>query len=134
MKLRIRAGFLLAAAVFVLADRRGLFLPFLLAAALHEAGHLAALAALRIPVRELELRAGGAIIRAGLRGAPREAWALAAGPGVNLALAALCRQSRPLFALCNLSLGFWNLLPLPERDGWSLWKLARGRRGAPPAP
>ena len=127
MQLRIRAGFLLAAGAFLLADRWGLFLPFLLAAALHEAGHLAALWALGIPVRELELRAGGAVLRAELRGEAREAWALGAGPGLNLLLAALFWRPWPLFGLCNLSLGLWNLLPLPGRDGWGLGRLARDK-------
>ena len=99
MKLRIRAGFLAAVTAFALADRWGLFLPFLLAAALHEAGHLAALAAL----------------------------------AVKLLLAALFRKIWPLFALSNLSLGFWNLLPLPGRDGCRLLQLARGVRRIPPA-
>lgn len=130
MQIRVTAGFLLAAGAFWLVDRWGITIPFLLAAALHEAGHLAALAALRIPVRELELRTVGAVIRADLRGTPREAWALAAGPGINLLLAALFRLPWPMFALCNLSLGLWNLLPLPGRDGWGLLQRLRPHRGS----
>ena len=128
MRIEIKRGFWLTAAALLLLDRRGVAPPFLLAAALHEAGHLAALRALRIPVFALELGAAGAVIRAGLRGEPREARALAAGPAVNLLLAACFCSSRPLFALCNLSLGLWNLLPLPRRDGGALLRLAREAR------
>ena len=103
----------------------GLFPPFLLAAALHEAGHLAALWLLDIPVEALELRAGGAVIRANLRNEPRELWALAAGPGVNLLLAAVFRRPWQPFALCNLALAIGNLLPLPKRDGGRIVRVLR---------
>ena len=101
-------------------DRWGVTPPFLLAATLHEAGHLAALLILKIPVTGLELRAGGAVIRAVLPGGRREALALAAGPCVNLLLAALFWRLWPLFGLCNLALGLVNLLPFPQRDGGRL--------------
>jgi len=101
-------------------DRWGVAPPFLLAAILHECGHLTALLALKIPITGLELRAGGAVIRAELPGGRREALASAAGPGVNLLLAALFWRVWPLFGLCNLTLGLVNLLPLPRRDGGKL--------------
>ena len=128
MRVEIKPGFWLAAAGLLLLDRWGLAPAFLLAAAAHEAGHLAALERLQIPVRSMELRAGGAVIRAPLRGAPQEALALAAGPGVNLLLALFFWRLWPRFALCNLWLGLWNLLPLPRRDGGALLRLLRLRR------
>ena len=120
MQIRITAGFWLLLGGFRLLDRWGVTAPFLLAAALHEAGHLAALLALDVPVTALELRAGGAVIRAALPGGRREALALTAGPGMNLLLAAAFWRHWPLFGLCNLSLGLVNLLPLPGRDGGRL--------------
>ena len=102
---------------FGLLDRWGLSLLFLLAAVLHEAGHLTALWLLDISVEAIELRAGGAVIRASLRGEERELWAIAAGPAVNLLLAAVFWLPWLDFALCNLALGLGNLLPLPKRDG-----------------
>ena len=111
-----------------LLDRRALTLPFLLAALCHELGHLAVLWALEIPIEALELRAGGAVIRACLRDEARELWAFAAGPGVNLLLAAVFWQPWHVFALCNLALGIGNLLPLPKRDGGRIVRLLRRRR------
>ncbi len=98
-------------------------LPFLLAAALHEAGHLLALGLLGIPVHRIELRASGAVIRAELRGEPREAWAILAGPAVNLVLAGACFRLWPLFSFCCLALGLFNLLPVPALDGGRLCAL-----------
>ena len=130
MQITITAGFWLLPVGFWLLDRWGLTLPFLLAAACHEAGHLAALRLLDIPVEALELRAGGAVIRAALPGGKREALALAAGPGVNLLLAILFEGPCPLFSLCNLTLACFNLLPFPRRDGGRLLQaLKRGSNG-----
>ncbi len=134
MRVRVTAGFWLLLGGFFLLDRRGLTLPFLLAAALHEAGHLAVLPILGLPPRSLELSAAGALIRAELRGEPREAWALGAGPGVNLLLAALFWRLWPMFGLCNLSLGLWNLLPLPGRDGWGLLQRIKSEKSLAKTP
>ena len=128
MRLSVSAGFWLALGGFWLLDRWGTLPPFLLAAALHEAAHLAALRALGIPVRGLELRAAGAVIRAKLPGDRREALALGAGPGANLLLAAIFWRPWRLFGLCNLLLGLWNLLPLPGRDGARLLRLWKRKR------
>lgn len=100
-----------------------LVLPFLLAAGLHELGHLLMLRALGIPLLGLELRSSGAVIRGGLVGEPREAWALLAGPGVNLLLALALRRAAPGFALWNLGLGAWNLLPIRGLDGGQILAL-----------
>ena len=87
---RVRAtpGFRVAVCVLICLGGR-LAPPFLLAAALHELGHLAALRLLGIPVRGLELTASGAVLRAELRGTLRETWAVLAGPAVNLAVPGL---------------------------------------------
>ena len=125
MQIKITAGFLFLLGCFLALDRRGVAPPFLLAAIVHECGHLTALLALEIPITGLELRAGGAVIRALLPGGRREALALAAGPGVNLLLAAGFWRLWPLFGLCNLTLGLVNLLPLPQRDGGKLLRALR---------
>ena len=116
-------GFWAVLAIFWFLDDWGLLPPFLLAAGLHEAAHLAALALLELPVQGLELRATGAVLRTELRGEPREAWALASGPAANLLLALLFWRAWPLFGLCNLALGCSNLLPLAHLDGGRLCAL-----------
>lgn len=128
MQIKITAGFWLLVLGFRLLDRWGLTLPLLLAAACHEAGHLAVLWALEIPIEALELRAGGAVIRARLRDEARELWAFAAGPGVNLLLAAVFWRPWHMFALCNLALAIGNLLPLPKRDGGRIVRVLRRKR------
>ena len=128
MQIKITPGFLLLLGGLWALDRWGLTLPLLLAAALHECGHLVALLTLKIPITELELRLSGAVIRSKLPGGGREALALAAGPGVNLLLALIFWNAWPLFALCDLALGLGNLLPLPQRDGGRLLRALEGRR------
>ena len=128
MRITITAGFFLLPGCLWLLGRWGLTLPFLLAAALHETGHLAALMTFQIPVTALELHAGGAVIRAALPGGRREALALAAGPAVNLLLAAVFWQPWHIFALCNLALAIGNLLPLPKRDGGRIVRVLRRKR------
>ena len=128
LTISISPGFWLLLGAFLLLDRRGAAGPFLLAAGLHEAGHLLALRLTGIPVLALELRGSGAVIRAELPGDRREALALAAGPGANLLLAALFWRLWPMFGLCNLCLGLANLLPLPGRDGGRLLRLYKEKR------
>lgn len=122
-RLTVSPGFpVLVCLLVCLSGLRGV-LPFLLAAALHEAGHLLALALLGIPVYGLELRASGAVIRAELRGELREAWALLAGPAVNLLVAGGLFHLRPLLSFCSLALGLFNLLPIRGLDGGRLCAL-----------
>jgi len=103
-------------------------LAVLLAAAMHEAGHLAALRAFRVPVEGIRLGAMGAVIRAG--GAKRlsygrELCVTLAGPAVNLLcaypLAVLSARHGwdrgMLLAGAHAVLGVYNLLPVPPLDG-----------------
>ena len=116
----IRPGFPVMLCLLVCVGGLRLVLPFLTAAALHEAGHLLALALLGIPIRQLELRAAGAVIRAELRGEVREAWAVLAGPAVNLLLAGGCFRLWPALSLCSAILFCYNLLPVWPLDGGRL--------------
>lgn len=113
----------------------------LLAAAMHECGHLAALALYRVPVDGLRLGGLGAVIYA--RGAARlsygrELAVTLAGPTVNLVSAPLLAtlSSRLawdrgyLFAGVHAVLGIYNLLPIPPLDGGrALWLLVAWRFG-----
>ena len=93
---------------------------FFAAAVLHELGHILVLRVLRIPICGLSLGGSGAALRADLTGAAREAWAIFAGPGTNLLLLFCCRRLFPGFALCNLALAVYNLLPVLPLDGGRL--------------
>lgn len=99
----------------------------LLAAALHECGHLALLLTLRAPVESLRLGAFGAEIRAHTERLSYggELLVTLAGPAVNLVsapLIAMCAARCSwawgyLFAGAHAVLGVYNLLPIPPLDG-----------------
>ena len=100
----------------------------LLAATLHELGHLAALRAFGVPVRGLRLSAWGAVLYAPgtcRLSYGRELLVTLAGPAVNLlcapALAFLAVRTRwePGFLLAGAHavLGVYNLLPIAPLDG-----------------
>ncbi len=99
----------------------------LLAAALHECGHLLALAMLGAPVEGLRLSAMGAEIDARTErlSYARELAAVLAGPAVNLTCAPVFARLALrlawdwgwLFAGAHALLGVYNLLPIPPLDG-----------------
>ena len=126
--LHISAGFWLPLAAAIMIAPPSLTAAVLLAAALHESGHLAALRAFRVPVEGLRLGAFGAVLYApGARRLSygRELFVTLAGPGANLLfappLAALSAylgwEWGFLFAGANVLLGVYNLLPIPPLDG-----------------
>lgn len=108
-------------AALIYLDGQGVVLRVLLACALHELGHWAAVRLLGGRVRSLRLTAIGAEMvldsdRALSYG--REAAAAFAGPAVNLLLACVSAQNgQYLFAGVNLCLGLINLLPVRMLDG-----------------
>ena len=126
--IRVGGGFWLLLSAALLCGPMLVTLAVLLAAALHEGGHLAALAAFGVPVEGVRLGAMGAVIHA--RGAARlsygrELCVTLAGPAVNLLcapmLAALsARHGWDWGLLCagaHAVLGAYNLLPIPPLDG-----------------
>ncbi len=94
----------------------GCFWPLLAAMACHELGHLLALRACGVPVRQLRLEAGGAVLETGSMDYRRELLCALAGPAANLLLLPLGRRFPTFGALC-LVLALFNLLPLPPLDG-----------------
>lgn len=96
---------------------------FLCSAALHEAGHLAALRLLRVPIRCLELRGTGAVLHTGQMRSGKEALCTAAGPLMNGLLLLTFSRIYPPLALVNLILLAYNLLPLYPLDGGRLLRL-----------
>ena len=126
--LHVSAGFWLLLAAAAIAAPLPLTAAVLLAAALHECGHLLALRAFRVPVEGVRLGAFGAVIHA--RGTcrlsyGRELAVTLAGPLANLLLAPplaalsarLAWEWGFLLAGANVLLGVYNLLPVPPLDG-----------------
>lgn len=96
---------------------------FLLSAVLHEAGHVAVMLLLKIPIRGIRMKMGGMVVLCELQTVsyPRALLTAAAGPAVNLLLALLFARST-VESLCMLSavntvLAVYNLLPLQNNDG-----------------
>jgi len=133
-KIEIAPSFPLALALWGLVSPGEVVLAVLLAALLHEAGHLAALRAFGVRAGKVRLGALGAVIKA------EEAHRLSygdellvtlAGPAVNLILAPLLslaalRLHWPagyLLAGAQILLGAFNLLPIPPLDGGSALRL-----------
>lgn len=99
-------------------------LPFLLAALLHEGGHLLACRLLGVPIRFFRPTVAGAVIGYDPSAVSytREAMIAAAGPLSNLAGFLLCfpgqcSRGRALFGIACLSLALFNLLPIRRLDG-----------------
>lgn len=115
---------LLFSVVFTLLNGLRDSLPFLLAALLHEGGHLLACRLLGVPIRYFRPTVAGAILGydASALSYAREAMIAAAGPVANLVGFLLCfpgecSRGRALFGVACLSLSFFNLLPVQRLDG-----------------
>lgn len=117
--MEVTGGFLLLLAWLNYVDTQRLLPMALLAAAMHEAGHLIAVYALGGRVSRLRLSAVGAELRLeGLASYRGEILCALAGPAVNLLSAVIAaRAGRAEFAGIHLALGVFNLLPVSALDG-----------------
>ena len=141
--MRISPGFPLAVAASLLIAPLRLTLAVLLAAAMHELGHLTAFMAFRTPVDGIRIGAFGAEIRAHTERLSygRELAATLAGPAVNLVCAPLFGMLAArtawewgyLFAGAHILLGIYNLLPVPQLDGGRALYLSVAWRFGPDA-
>lgn len=93
------------------------FFLFLLAATLHESGHLLALRCMHAQIHKISLQLSGAVICTQSLPYSREFLAAAAGPAVNALCTGVFLHHNPRFALINLLLLFYNLLPFYPMDG-----------------
>ena len=129
-RIQVRDGFLVLMAALWCADESGVLPIFLLAAAVHECGHLFVIRLSGGTVHALCLTACGAVLRCSLPPSPFSRAAIClAGPAASFALTAL---ANPLgaYRLAGASalLGLFNLLPIPPLDGgMALRHLADGR-------
>jgi Zn-dependent protease len=83
----------------------------------HEVGHLVTAFVLRVKVKQIGITWKGPYIRRESGTPSRNLAITLAGPGVNILLALLTRHIYPGFALNNLVLGLFNLLPIHTFDG-----------------
>ena len=115
--LEISPAFVLLLCFFFYADPWGLFGPFLLAALCHEMGHVVACWAAGAPVQRLQIGFGGAVLQTPPMSYTAECLCALAGPLVNLILCLALLRHWPAFALVNLLLAIYNLMPLAPLDG-----------------
>ncbi len=113
----------------LLLDRQGRVGACLLAAVLHELGHLLVMRLCRCRVRRITVRLFDVMIEADDAGSVlHDGLITAGGAAANLVCAMLfCMISRPLM-LANLVVGCFNLLPVETLDGGRLLMLLLCRR------
>ena len=125
--MRITPGFLFLAAFLFYQSTSSFLVTFLLAAALHEGGHLLAARWRGVPVRALSMTAFGCVLDFVDEALVRDRdllWIAAAGPLCNLLFALLCVtpwvgrwHGAALFGAEHLLLALFNLLPVFPLDG-----------------
>lgn len=119
----VSPGFLFLWALFFFLDQDGVAPWALAACAVHELAHVACLHLAGGTIKYLRFTAFGAEIegQSGMRlSYGGELLSVLAGPGSNLLLAFLSARAGErwyLFSGLNLSLGLFNLLPVPGLDG-----------------
>lgn len=116
-------AFLFAAALILCTGTTNLQLLFLLAALLHEGGHLLACFLFQVPVWRFRLTCcGGELVPARHLSGREERIIALAGPAMNLLLAfalipLVQGETSAVFLGVNLMLGLFNLLPMLPLDG-----------------
>lgn len=139
-RIKISAGavFLLAA-LCLLMDMRS-FTALLLAAAAHEAGHLAAIPLTGGRVTGITADAGGAVILRRGAGSPGgEAFCAVMGPACGLAFAFAASAAGKALGLpvlvisagMSVVLSLFNMLPASPLDGWRILTALTGGRASP---
>lgn len=97
-------------------DSVGCFWPFLLAAAVHELGHISVLYLTGARVRALALSLGGTVLETSPLSYHQELLSAAAGPIFGLLLLTV-RRSFPWLAFWGVIQSLYNLLPIYPLDG-----------------
>lgn len=137
-EVELRFSFFAVLAILSWQDGANSALLGLYACLLHEAGHLMAMELARVPVRRVVFYGAGIRIEAiglELTGWFREAIVLVSGCAVNILIfcstMGAANESLRVFALMNLSIGIFNLIPVKKFDGGRLFTLF-GQRFIPP--
>ena len=119
-------GFFAVLALYLALDRNGAGIPVLLAAAVHEAGHILLIANAGETVPAIRFAAFGIRMeKRGMAGYLQEALIYTAGPLANLVTgaAAYLFLGPNLFSFASLGLLIFNLLPVGRLDGGQLLRL-----------
>ena len=125
-RVRFTPGFLFLAALLLYQSSSAFLISFLAAATLHELAHVAMARLLGVPVRTLSMTAFGCVLTLADGALIANGKLLligAAGPLLNLGIAALCQGLSQvagvaaLFGAENLLLALFNLLPVFPLDG-----------------
>ncbi len=122
-RLQVQPSFFIGLCLICFLGPVRLLIYVLLAALCHEVSHLAVLRLWRVPVYQFRLGFQGAVLSAGAAPALAEALSVAAGPLTNGLLVWAFARRAPVFALVNLILCLYNLLPLYPLDGGRLLHL-----------
>jgi stage IV sporulation protein FB len=115
--------FIALIAILLLEDKSGIAAAGLLAAALHELGHLSVMTLLRVKPLKIQFNPCGIdIIKSCCTGHSyrKDIMVSLAGPGINLLIAmflACFHIPATLFIIANLAMGLFNLLPIEPLDG-----------------
>lgn len=116
-----RSVFWLAAGMVLFVPLKWLF-AILLAAAIHELGHILAIRILGGELTGIRVGSGGACIEASLDSTYKAAVCTLAGPAANLALVLLFRWL-PRTAICAMIQFLYNMLPIYPLDGGRLLQM-----------
>lgn len=127
-RIEITTGALAFFCLLFYINPNGIFLPFLLAATAHETGHMAVCWLSGGKIHSFRVSASGAEIVAEFSSFGGEMFSILAGPLVNLLLMVIFLQTRFQFALVNLFLAAYNLLPILPLDGGRILYLLLSRR------
>lgn len=123
-KIDVSPAFIAFLCAYYYFDPAQTFSPFLLSVTVHEAAHLLVLRIFHARIHKLRLTGCGAVIVTEPLDYRRELPVAAAGPTANLLLLRLYLHRAPEFALLNLGLFLYNMLPLYPLDGGRLLRAA----------
>ncbi len=105
-------------------DKSGYIIPMSIAVILHEIAHLVCMSILGCQPKEIRLIPGGIeITRTFYLKKQKEILISASGPFINILLFLLFLNLHLEFALINLCIGVFNLLPLTTLDGGEIFKI-----------
>jgi stage IV sporulation protein FB len=125
---QMSAGFFSALFLFLTWNAGGFALEMLLAAAVHEGGHLLAAVLLSVPIEEADFTIQGLHLKGKASSSRKDAAVLVSGPVLGLLWAALAwKLGWNRFSAASAVLSGYHLLPVRGLDGGSLTELLFAR-------